>query len=174
MAKNNLLMVIGVALVVAVIASVATVAITGNSIKVNQNRYGNYKVYTTSEIDSKLENVATDESIWDMLNECVQVEPDPSQNRWCSATCKLQNKKTIGSQTSITYIALKQDGQKDLHMDSSFWWGDNQLMSSCGDGTAIGCGATGFAEELMELETGYGATTTTIDKVSLSSKCICC
>jgi hypothetical protein len=109
MAKhNNLLMVIGVALVVAVVASVATAALTGNSIKVNQNRYGNYKVYTTSEIDEKLnflnsnvnelaefvedrvmediENLqhesVTNDRVLDMLNGCNTFSvASPSENR---------------------------------------------------------------------------------------------
>ena len=71
MAKNNLLMVIGVALVVAVIASVATVAITGNYIKVNQNKFGNYKVYTVDEIDTKLKNVATYEGVLEMIGDAT-------------------------------------------------------------------------------------------------------
>ena len=108
------------------------------------------------------------------LTNCTQVEPDSSQNRWCSATCQLQGKKTIASFTYISYVALKTDGQRDLHQVPLFVWGDNQPMPSCGDGTTIGCGLAGDAEELMELETGFNATTTTISNVGVYSKCICC
>lgn len=50
---NQIWTVIGVALVVAVIASVATVSITGNVIKVKQT-YTGTEVYTKTEIDTKL------------------------------------------------------------------------------------------------------------------------
>jgi len=42
MEKGQLWTIVGVALVVAVIASVATASITGNVIKLNQDRYGKY------------------------------------------------------------------------------------------------------------------------------------
>ena len=51
--KINLWVVVGVALVVAVIASIATASITGNVIKLNQDRFGKYQVYTKQEVDAK-------------------------------------------------------------------------------------------------------------------------
>ena len=121
----------------------------------------------------------TYQGVLDMLGKCIQVEPAQSQNRWCSATCKLQNKKTIGYSTIgystyISYVALKKDGQRDLHQVPLFGWGDNQPMPSCGDGTTIGCGLAGNSEDLMELENSANATTITIDKVWVYSRCICC
>lgn len=55
MKNNQIAMIVVISLVVAVIASIATASITSNVIKVNQNRHGNYKVYTTSETYNKEE-----------------------------------------------------------------------------------------------------------------------
>ena len=57
MEKTNLITLIVVALVVAVIASVITASITGNVIRLNPDRAGQYNVYTTAEIDKKLNDV---------------------------------------------------------------------------------------------------------------------
>jgi hypothetical protein len=55
MERNEWMWVIGVVLVVAVIASVTTVRLTGNAITVASSPLG-YKVYTTTEMDLKLRN----------------------------------------------------------------------------------------------------------------------
>jgi hypothetical protein len=112
--------------------------------------------------------------VLDILGNCVQVEPNQAVNRWCGQTCNAIGKKTIGFSTYVSYVAIKKDGQRDLHQVPLFGWGDDQPMPSCGDGTAIGCGLAGDAEELMELENGFNATTITIDKVGVYSRCICC
>ncbi len=57
--KINWWLIVGVAVVVAVVASLITANITGNVIKLNQDRWGNYQVYTKAEIDTKLKNVFT-------------------------------------------------------------------------------------------------------------------
>src|SRR3989344_932188 len=54
-------------IVVAVIVSLITVNLTGNVIKLNQDRFGKYQVYTTSEIDTKLGNVTTNQGVLNML-----------------------------------------------------------------------------------------------------------
>ncbi|MEK6893169.1 MAG: hypothetical protein AABX07_03105 [Nanoarchaeota archaeon] len=172
--KQIWVLVIG-ALAIALVTSVISANITGNVIKVKLDSSKKApQVYTTAEVDAKLKNFATNQGILNMLSNCVQVEPDQSENRWCGATCKAQGKKTIGFSTYTSYVALKQDGQRDLHQVSLFGWGDNQPMPSCGDETNIGCGLAGNAEEIMEIETGFNATTTTIDKVGVYSRCICC
>ena len=52
--KNiNLGLVIVVTLVVAVVASLITTNMTGNVIKQTNNPYGQYKVYTTAEVDKR-------------------------------------------------------------------------------------------------------------------------
>ncbi|MFA5020052.1 MAG: hypothetical protein WC533_03050 [Candidatus Pacearchaeota archaeon] len=54
--KNNkqIWVIIGISLVVAIIASIATTSLTGNVIKLNQDRNGSYQVYTKQEIDSMI------------------------------------------------------------------------------------------------------------------------
>jgi|SRR3989344_1884237 len=59
MNKSQIWTIVGISLVVAVIASIATASITGNVIKINQDRYGKYQVYTISEIDTKLNDINT-------------------------------------------------------------------------------------------------------------------
>ncbi|MEM4719608.1 MAG: hypothetical protein QXG18_01965 [Candidatus Pacearchaeota archaeon] len=55
MEKAQIWSVVGVALVVAVLASVVTATITGNAIRLNQDKYGRYQVYTTDEVYNKKE-----------------------------------------------------------------------------------------------------------------------
>ena len=55
--ENNLWIVIGVALVVAVVASLATVSLTGDVIKQNNNVFGKYEVYTKQETDAKFRSI---------------------------------------------------------------------------------------------------------------------
>ncbi len=54
MVNNNIWVIVGVALVVAVVASIVTANITGNTIRLNQDKNGVYNVYTKMEIDAKL------------------------------------------------------------------------------------------------------------------------
>ncbi len=160
MAKNQIGTIILISLIVALIVSVVVALVFNN---------GTVQLGPTLSKQS-----STIKAVLDTLNRCVEVEPSKEQNRWCSATCTVQGMKTIGSFTDVIYIALKEDEQRDLHMFSKFNWGDSQPAPSCGDETAIGCGLAGNAEELMELENGFGATTVTIEKVRVDSKCICC
>ena len=55
MEKIQLQTIVGVAVIVAVLASVITASITGSVVKVNYDKYGKYKVYTTDETYSKTE-----------------------------------------------------------------------------------------------------------------------
>ncbi len=160
MAKNQIGTIILISLIVALIVSIVVVLVVNNS--------------TVQLGPALLKQSSTIKAVLDTLNRCVEVEPGKEQNRWCSATCTAQGKRTIGSFTDVIYTALKNDGQKDMEMTSKFVWGDSQPVPSCGDGTAIGCGLAGNAEELMELENGFDATTVTIEKVRVDSKCICC
>jgi len=50
-------LIIAVVIVVAVVASLVTVNLTGNVIKLNQDTYGRYKVYTTTEVDAKIASI---------------------------------------------------------------------------------------------------------------------
>ena len=68
MEKGQLWTIIAVSLVVAVVTSIATASITGNVIRLKEDRRGEYKVYTTAEIDAKLQNVTTNQGVIDMLN----------------------------------------------------------------------------------------------------------
>jgi hypothetical protein len=52
MKKGQIWTIVGISLVVAVIASVATASITGNVIKLNQDRFGKFDVYTKAEVDA--------------------------------------------------------------------------------------------------------------------------
>ena len=54
MKNNQIWIIVGVSLVVAIVASIATASITGNVIKLNQDRRGNYEVYTKAEVDAKI------------------------------------------------------------------------------------------------------------------------
>src|SRR3989338_7112976 len=91
MEKGQLWTIVGVALVVAVVASIATASITGNVIKQNNYVYGKYQLYTTAEIDAKLKNVTTNQGVLDMLNKCQVVsklESQQSPSPTCDDTCK--------------------------------------------------------------------------------------
>lgn len=55
MEKSQVWITIGVALVVAVVASLITANITGNTIRLNPDKFGNYRVYTMSETYTKAE-----------------------------------------------------------------------------------------------------------------------
>lgn len=57
MKSGQLWTIIGVALVVAIVASIATVSITGNIIRQNNNPSGAYQVYTKVEIDRIISNL---------------------------------------------------------------------------------------------------------------------
>lgn len=70
MVNNNIWVIVGVALIVAVIASVITANITGNTIRLNQDKYGAYNVYTKMEIDARLINSTTNQVILNRLNSC--------------------------------------------------------------------------------------------------------
>ena len=45
---------IGVVILIALVVSLVTVNLTGNVIKLNQDRFGKYQVYTTAEVDNLL------------------------------------------------------------------------------------------------------------------------
>jgi hypothetical protein len=99
MEKGQLWTIVGVALVVAVVASIATASITGNVIKLNQDRYGQYKVYTTAEIDAKLKDFATNQGILNMLNnKCIVVDwglyGSPGITNNCNQLCNSWGNKT--------------------------------------------------------------------------------
>ena len=95
---------IGVVIVIALVVSLVTVNLTGNVIKQNNNLYGRYKVYTTGEVDAKLNNVATNQGVLDMLNN----KCDPNGFRkigsgdigsealdTCTEICKSEGKQCI-------------------------------------------------------------------------------
>lgn len=46
-------------IVIAVIVSLITVNLTGNVIKLNQDRWGKYEAYTKAEVDSKLDTITS-------------------------------------------------------------------------------------------------------------------
>ncbi len=59
MKGNQIWTIVGISLVVAIIASVATASITGNVIKLNQDRWGSYDVYTKVEVDTALKTLSS-------------------------------------------------------------------------------------------------------------------
>jgi hypothetical protein len=76
MEKGQLWTIVGVALVVAVVASIATASITGNVINVAKGKAG--KVYTTAEVDAKWDQLrqeiaGTDIEVLEMLNQRCEV-----------------------------------------------------------------------------------------------------
>lgn len=59
MDRKQIWTIVGVLLAAAVVVSIVTASITGNVIRLNQDKYGRYQVYTKGEIDAKLKDVAT-------------------------------------------------------------------------------------------------------------------
>ncbi|MEK6906635.1 MAG: hypothetical protein AABW81_03370, partial [Nanoarchaeota archaeon] len=77
MKQKEWMIVIAVIIIVAVIVSLATVRMSGNVIKQNNNFYGQYQVYTKQEIDARIatitspnQTIVTKEGILRMLNKC--------------------------------------------------------------------------------------------------------
>jgi len=66
--SNNLWLVVIIAIVVAVAASLITVNLTGDVIRQKNDLFGTYKVYTISEVDAKLKGLTTNEGVLDILN----------------------------------------------------------------------------------------------------------
>lgn len=162
--KNWIWVLIIVAVVVGIVASLITANFTGNALR----------SLTVPNAGGEITNVTvTYQGVLNMLNSCSFVEPSVQYNNWCAATCEAQGKKTIGAYTDVKYVAIKQDSQKDLQMLSYFRWGNDQPLSSCGP--IGGCGGN-TANELTELE--LLANTTTVDianvPIEVVSRCICC
>ena len=57
--KTNWWMILGIVIVVAIVTSLLTVNLTGNTIKLNQDRFGKYNVYTTDETDKRISDAIT-------------------------------------------------------------------------------------------------------------------
>ena len=92
MEKGQLWTIVGVALVVAVVASIATASITGNVIKLNQDRYGKYKVYTTAETYSKAEVNGLITNIGGTPKNCMAHSFSWSASKNGTAICSEQTK----------------------------------------------------------------------------------
>lgn len=176
-------LIVAVALVAAIAGSLLTASITGNVIRLNQDMYGKYQVYTKAEVDAKLSNIATYKGVLDMLsNKCYKISPRADLNNQCDQTCEagfiigknLSAKGiAIGSFSGIFYTAIKQDEQKDLEFATTFDFGGvTQPMPSCGFDSTNSCSQ--HIEEFMELEKGYNSTTTKIEMIGVDSRCICC
>jgi hypothetical protein len=75
---------IAVVIIIAVVASLITMKLTGNVIAVAKGTAG--KVYTTAEIDAKLKNIATTNNVLDMLNKC-SIERTGSDDKSCNNLC---------------------------------------------------------------------------------------
>ena len=89
---------IGVVIVIALVVSLVTVNLTGNVIKLNQDRFGKNRVYTTAEVDAKLNNVATNQGVLDMLkNKCIN-EVFSSRGGWWSK----RNELDLNGDTVVT------------------------------------------------------------------------
>lgn len=91
MENREILTIVGVVIVVAVIASLVTVNLTGNTIKQMNNPFGKYQIYTKQEVDAKfLElNVGIDSETLEMLNQrCEVISEDtfPS-DKSCNELC---------------------------------------------------------------------------------------
>ena len=55
--KSNLWIIVGITVIVALAVSIIATNITGNVIKLNQDRFGKYNVYTTAEVDAKINSI---------------------------------------------------------------------------------------------------------------------
>lgn len=71
--KTNWWMIIGITIIVAVMASLATVKLIGDVIRLNSNTFGRYEVYTKGEIDAKLIDTTTNLKVLNMLSVCSVV-----------------------------------------------------------------------------------------------------
>jgi len=82
MQKNILVSVIITSLIVAILASVATLSLTGNIIKVNQDARGKYRVYNVSETYSQEEVNSlvgsAKQDIINLLNTCKVIKDGQS------------------------------------------------------------------------------------------------
>ena len=65
--KTNWWVIVAVVIVVAVLASLVTVNLTGNVIRLNQDKYGAYQAYTKAEVDSLLSSKTTNAGVLNML-----------------------------------------------------------------------------------------------------------
>lgn len=70
MKSNQIWTILGIALVVAIIASVVTASITGNVIKQNNYVYGKYQLYTKQEVDALIPSIVT-KAIDTRLDRCM-------------------------------------------------------------------------------------------------------
>lgn len=99
MAKNQMYMIIGVALAVAVITSIITISITGNIIKVQETKTGP-DVYTKSEIDKMMYDKVVSYDVISYLSDARIVTPSiisinkkvVSKSISCNEACKNEGK----------------------------------------------------------------------------------
>ncbi|MEK6873204.1 MAG: hypothetical protein AABW90_04340 [Nanoarchaeota archaeon] len=93
MVKVQLWAVIGVALVVAVIASIITASITGNVINVKENRRGP-QVYTKQEVDKIFSNQK--ETSLDVFGRCeIKLGDSGVKSKNCNGVCDVYNQKCV-------------------------------------------------------------------------------
>jgi len=86
--KNNIWLVVGVALVVGLVASLITAGITGNALSVRgaYNSWNVQQVYNTTEVDAKF---ATNNGTLTMLNKCISLETGDEGIRQAVRKCNI-------------------------------------------------------------------------------------
>lgn len=114
--KRELWVVIGIALVVAIIASITTASITGNVIRLNQDTYGQYQVYTKAEIDSKFAEInrreyLTSNGVLNLLNGCqaINTAQNPDDGLTGDQVCVNIGKRCIASMESFPWKSGNMD-----------------------------------------------------------------
>ncbi|MBI5148582.1 hypothetical protein HZA33_02795 [Candidatus Pacearchaeota archaeon] len=102
--RNNLWAIVIVALVVSVIASLATLSLTGNIVKVATNKFGP-PVYNTTEIDAKLKSISLGLGNFAKLNTCYTTTIDNEAMKNCTTACS--SISTIRPYTCLFGIAYE-------------------------------------------------------------------
>ncbi len=145
MANNNFsfLTVVVVALIVAVIASLITATITGNVIKVKEEKKGT-EIYTKEEIDTKLKDITinqgtTNQGVLDMMNKCSIVAvasggSDSTILKSCSETCKYYQETCVLASIKGNNISngnLISTGLFDCSRDYDSIWRGRRISLDC-------------------------------------------
>ncbi len=140
--NNNIWMIVSIALVVAVVASIITANITGNTIRLNQDKNGIYNVYTKMEIDSTVASLNS--TIGDLRRLPVGNYMDPTRcylnTSWTQDSYTGPNGTRIYNPTMTVQCGYNQFVGEVTHIDCQNFanirtivgtgWSDNTLPNS--------------------------------------------
>jgi hypothetical protein len=141
MQKNILVSVIITSLIVAILASVVTLSLTGNIIKINQDARGKYRVYNVSESDN-------------LLKSCQIIHIQESEGITCEAECLLN--KGIATNT-LSYVRYNLKGNtNDTRLFVMDWLEPTILIRN---------------SELEQLVNGFTNGNGVIEEIGFGCKC---